>query len=801
MRSLSYEIFDTTPGEAVPTICKRLKALPGSVVNIVVADEPALFAGRTTIEVMQIQMALYFTCLTRMINGVSADEAFLRSSAAIELPAGATQIAGYSSERLRKITDWQGGRSTNGELAKGLNNVSYAQSEGVCCGLAKLSINAFLSGHLGDYIERTHALTLLPSIQLPGFLTELRATIKRYKTYAANYISDKAASDPVFVEQLTSRMKTFQGFHTDLQAFLYGVTLIQEPQNHADIFEDERGVAATLTQAHYPAQALIAATEVDSIDQAVKFAETSDAFRQQDLVKSLEILAETLVEDTVTDSKFSMVLGTEDHASALHFNSDSQAWLLQDPNALPGKLFDNTATGRKALVDEIYHLSGLSPAEVIFLEKQLFCKTGQYQAMKTAFSEVEFKLSAYRSEGPENILVRRCAGKNSTNFFDFALKRGLTEASVDKVLAAEVSLDVPRRPNGYTALMAASASGQAVLVDKLLAMGADVDLKTQHGGSAVDYALWRRPVDGEMVKKLLLSSSHVDAAITVGNLTPLMVACAYGYKKTVIELLARGADIDRRRDKPEKVTGQTARALAEHYRQYEIVDILDEAKRNQYRLYDACERGDLAKVRAFILDGDDVNRLQPNGKSAFDLACDIGNPAVVEEFFRSGVALNINRVRADGDTPLMVACKQGNVGVAKLLINAGANIEAQRPNDRFRPLHVACEAGNASMVELLLKKGADRSIKIGIKAPLSLARYTTQSRRIAELLKTCRKEEALTPAPPTCNKTLKRSPNAASLFTVAGSGKRSAHSGRRVVVSKQKQYVGQPQRPPGVRFS
>lgn len=65
-----------------------------------------------------------------------------------------------------------------------------------------------------------------------------------------------------------------------------------------------------------------------------------------------------------------------------------------------------------------------------------------------------------------------------------------------------------------------------------------------------------------------------------------------------------------------------------------------------------------------------------------------------EEFFKIGF------------TPIFAAIKNGHFDLVKLLINYGADIEAQLPSGRT-PLHVACNCLNKKIVDLLISSGAD----------------------------------------------------------------------------------------------
>ncbi len=87
---------------------------------------------------------------------------------------------------------------------------------------------------------------------------------------------------------------------------------------------------------------------------------------------------------------------------------------------------------------------------------------------------------------------------------------------------------------------------------------------------------------------------------------------------------------------------------------------------------DAAERGDVGAVRALLKQGADVNAAQ-----------------------------------GDGTTALHWAAEGGHVEMARMLIYAGADLEAVTRIGKYTPLHLASRAGRAPVVETLLKAGAN----------------------------------------------------------------------------------------------
>lgn len=103
----------------------------------------------------------------------------------------------------------------------------------------------------------------------------------------------------------------------------------------------------------------------------------------------------------------------------------------------------------------------------------------------------------------------------------------------------------------------------------------------------------------------------------------------------------------------------------------------------------------------------------------------------IGELLRSGVSLDFTR--PSGHTPLMVAVTHNNVELLELLIAHGADVHAVVGHDA--PLHRAAEFGADRVVRALIERGVDpRGLAQGGRTPLSVARSSRHSRRVAPML-------------------------------------------------------------------
>jgi len=149
-------------------------------------------------------------------------------------------------------------------------------------------------------------------------------------------------------------------------------------------------------------------------------------------------------------------------------------------------------------------------------------------------------------------------------------------------------------------------------------------------------------------------------------------------------------------------------------------------------IYEAAERGDLDKVKAFIEEGTDVNVKSNNGSTPLYLAAYGGHMDVVELLIAKGA--DVNASNNWGWTPLHTAANQGNRDIVELLLAKGANVNAKRMAG-WTPLHQAADGGYIDVAELLIRSGADvNSKKEDGSTPLDLAQKA-EHKEMVELLR------------------------------------------------------------------
>ena len=154
-------------------------------------------------------------------------------------------------------------------------------------------------------------------------------------------------------------------------------------------------------------------------------------------------------------------------------------------------------------------------------------------------------------------------------------------------------------------------------------------------------------------------------------------------------------------------------------------------------LLQAAEAGDMAAVRAFAKQGQDVNVAGADGATALHwvvraddletaaalidagaavsmpnafgitpvyIAAESGNAALVRRLLDAGA--DVNTTDRTGDSLLMAAVRAGQIGAVQLLLDRGAAVNATEPELGHTALMYAVRKDHAAIVQLLLARGA-----------------------------------------------------------------------------------------------
>jgi ankyrin repeat protein len=186
----------------------------------------------------------------------------------------------------------------------------------------------------------------------------------------------------------------------------------------------------------------------------------------------------------------------------------------------------------------------------------------------------------------------------------------------------------------------------------------------------------------------------------------LFAAIRTGDESRVEALLAGSPDLADAHD-PD---GLSAVMLARYFTwsRTEIVDRLVEA-RGEERLdvFEAAATGRVARLRALIRE---YPRLalawSVDGFTPLHLAAFFGSDVGAELLLEAGADPEAESRNGQHVQPLHSAVAGGAFSIARRLVDAGVDVDAVQ-QDGFRPLHAAAQRGDELLVELLLQAGAD----------------------------------------------------------------------------------------------
>jgi len=281
-------------------------------------------------------------------------------------------------------------------------------------------------------------------------------------------------------------------------------------------------------------------------------------------------------------------------------------------------------------------------------------------------------------------------------------------------LVAGFSAAAPAASSDAVALLEAARAGHWEQVRALVAGGLDgedVDGADSDGTRPLHWAV--RADELEVATLLLEAGADATASNRLG-LTALYLAAANGNGPMIRRLLDRGAD-------PRDVgrTGETMLMVATRSGSADAVRALlergadPEATEPQLQLTAlmlAAEAGATGAVRALLEHGADVQaRSRPGEAPGRRMPC-VGRTGCGSHgvgIVRGGLPEQGYQPPISGDmTPLMFAAREGHVEVARLLLDAGAEVNAADRNG-ITPLFMAIGSNRIPAARLLVERGAD----------------------------------------------------------------------------------------------
>jgi uncharacterized protein len=286
-----------------------------------------------------------------------------------------------------------------------------------------------------------------------------------------------------------------------------------------------------------------------------------------------------------------------------------------------------------------------------------------------------------------------------------AVRDGNIEA-VRSLLKQRVDVNA-KQGDGATALHWAVFRDDPVTTDLLLAAGAQVNVVNDLGVPPLWLAA--RTGSSRIISRLLAAGANPNA-IAVGE-PMLMAAARSGNETSVKALLSRGADVNAR----DAGRGQTALMWAAAYGHPLVVKLLLDAgadvhaRSTSYReVVQRANRyaGVISRERAVSQRG--VIDLQQGGSTALLFAARQGQLQAAKLLIAAGA--EVNAATSDGISPLVMASHSGHGQVAAYLLAAGA--DPNHAGAGYTALHAAVLRGDLNRVTELLKKGADPNARL-----------------------------------------------------------------------------------------
>ena len=131
---------------------------------------------------------------------------------------------------------------------------------------------------------------------------------------------------------------------------------------------------------------------------------------------------------------------------------------------------------------------------------------------------------------------------------------------------------------------------------------------------------------------------------------------------------------------------------------------------------DAVMRGDIAAARALIQKKADVNAAQDDGATALHWAVYRGNAELVDLLLRAGAKSVANR---EGMTPLAMAALYGNAPIVDRLLKGGVDAKSLGPNGESMVMFAA-RNGNPDVIRLLVEAGANVNAREPLRGTTAL---------------------------------------------------------------------------------
>ena len=256
------------------------------------------------------------------------------------------------------------------------------------------------------------------------------------------------------------------------------------------------------------------------------------------------------------------------------------------------------------------------------------------------------------------------------------------------------------------AMIDAVKNGDISTVRALIAQKVDVNAAEPDGTTALHWAAHLG--DGTMTEMLLKAGANIKA-VTRNGATPYSLALNKGSAK-VIELLIKAGD-----NAKAVVEGEPAIMMAARAGNPDAVKVLltagadpnvTEAERKQTALMWAASEGNTAVIKVLVEAGANINARSKSPKLPMPggRIPRINDPIGLRAHRDPSWSPNTNGLEF---TPVMWAAREGHIDTVKALLDAGANVNDEKPGDGTTVLLLAILNRHYELASSLLDWGAD----------------------------------------------------------------------------------------------
>ncbi|XP_008217571.3 uncharacterized protein LOC103318097 [Nasonia vitripennis] len=253
---------------------------------------------------------------------------------------------------------------------------------------------------------------------------------------------------------------------------------------------------------------------------------------------------------------------------------------------------------------------------------------------------------------------------------------------------------------GLNPMFFAIQSGHTMIVDALLSHGVDVNYNKSFNYIDLAIDCVHKPIVFLLLKhKINVNIRNCD------NVPPIFAAALKGDKDIFDALIEHGAATNVR-----NLEASTLLHAAAEGGNKDIIAALIQRKADvnakcifgDTPIYEAVRNGNVDAVKILIDNNADIH--SGDYKPLYVAACN-GYKEIVELLLSHGA--DIDAVSSDGSTALHEAITNDHRDVFEVLLTHKARIDIKTKCDKLTPLSIACKSNKKDMVEMLINRGAD----------------------------------------------------------------------------------------------